>query len=89
MSPSVQNATSQRIGSDKMSQNKCRFSVDKNVAFVLFEQAMKSQLKIVLKTLAWCFLIAVVILIGIWLCFLAYFSWPDAVDSVGERLDFP
>lgn len=72
-----------------MSQNKCRFTVDSDVVFVLFVLVMKSRLKIMLISLAWWFLIGVVIFIGIWLCLLAYYAWPVAMDSVGERLDFP
>ncbi len=45
--------------------------------------------KNILKPLAWWVLVIVVLIIGIWLCFLAYYAWPIAMDSVGELPDLP
>ncbi len=49
---------------------------------------MKSRMINLVKQLAWCLLVLLIILIGVWLCFLAYNSWPIAIDSVGEISDF-
>lgn len=45
--------------------------------------------KNILKRLAWLLLVIVVLLIGIWLCCLAYYAWPIAMDSIGELPDLP
>jgi len=50
---------------------------------------MKSLLLTVIKKLAWCLLVLLVFLIGAWLCWLAYYAWPIAMDSVGELSDLP
>ena len=34
-------------------------------------------------------LIISLLLIFVWLCYLAYYAWPIAMDSVGELFDLP
>ncbi len=50
---------------------------------------MKSLLLTVIKKLACCLLVILVFLIGAWLCWLSYYAWPIAMDSVGELPDLP
>jgi len=50
---------------------------------------MNSLLLTVIKKIAWCLLALLILLIGAWLCWLEYQSWPIAMDSVGELPDLP
>ncbi|MBA7574342.1 hypothetical protein ES708_16147 [subsurface metagenome] len=50
---------------------------------------MNSLLLTVIKKIAWCLLALLILLIGIWLCCLAYYAWPIAMDSIGELPDLP
>lgn len=50
---------------------------------------MKSLMTTWSKKLAWWLLVILVLLIGIWLCWLASQAWPIAIDSVGELPDLP
>lgn len=72
-----------------MSQKKCRFSVDNDVALPITSAGMKSLLKKWTMKLAWWALALLIILIGIWICLLNYYAWPVAMDSVGEIPNLP
>jgi len=50
---------------------------------------MKSLLPTWFKKLAWLLLVLVILLIGVWLCWLESQAWPIAMDSVGELPDLP
>jgi len=76
----IQNATSNQTAGKIMSQNKCRFTVDIDVALPITSAGMKSLLTTVVKKTAWWLLVLLILLIGAWLCWLEYrlpATWPD------------
>jgi len=50
---------------------------------------MKSLLLTLIKKLALWLLVLLILLIGICICLLNYYTWPIAMDSVGELPNLP
>lgn len=67
----------------------CRFSNVLDVALPIQRLCMMSRMITVFKKLAWWLLVLLILLVGAWLCWLAYYAWPIAIDSVGELPDLP